>query len=234
MGFWGSLLKGAAGFIPGVGPAISAGLDAVGKVGQGMSAGRAAENQEMLLRDRIGLTAQDSRQDALLAAAGLVQRDKMDMADMDLKRREFARSEATERAKQTILGDVLAGLQKGSFNRPSGVPNISFSGGLSADLLGPNSRAAGGELSRSALLALMNGEQFDPMEATEAEVLDQFQLSEPKKAGFLEKAFNTAGAVGGIAGGIDDILASVRKPPINNSRGASIANRLATTPMPRV
>lgn len=60
-------------------------------------------------------------------------------------------------ARQAAQGDILSNVQDANIQTPANVPRATITGGLRPSLLGPNARAAGGQLSRQALLGLMNG-----------------------------------------------------------------------------
>jgi hypothetical protein len=208
---WGSIGK----FL--VNKAAPVALDRLGTMGQGASAGRANENAQIADSDRTRLLASQ-----------LEQKDKMDLAALDLKQREFEQNSASNRARQTVLGDVMARMQQVNATRPDGVAHIEFAGGLSPALLGDNSRAAGAELSNQALAALMRGEQFDPMERT------SFEPAPRKEAGLWEKVLNGAGVAGGLVGALDDLGVGARPKPLLENEGESVAARLALQGAPGV
>ncbi len=67
MGFLSTLGKGLVGAIPGVGPAISAGLDVVGGLIQGKAAGKAAGQQQVAVGQAIDATKAANSQSQTLA-----------------------------------------------------------------------------------------------------------------------------------------------------------------------
>lgn len=95
----------------------------------------------------LDLSAINSAYQAALARAGGV-----------LNEQQANLAAPGKRAANSVRGDLLAGLQDVSINRPSGVPTISVSGGLRPSLLSGNSRALGAAMSRQALLDQMDGD----------------------------------------------------------------------------
>lgn len=119
----------------------------------------------------------NNRQQARAAAAGAQQTQNaqaitqnnqqnnvlLQMAQMELLRKQFEQASRQTNAQQTARGDLMANVQDARFSRPAGVANISLSGGLRPSALGPNAREAGRTLSNQALSALMSGESFMPI-----------------------------------------------------------------------
>jgi hypothetical protein len=90
------------------------------------------------------------------------------------------------RAEQVGLGDIMANWQ------PLTYENGKFSGGLSPALLGPNSRAAGQALSKTALDAMLSGNP-----AGLPTIPDRVSPTG------VDTALNVAGTLGGAAGAYD-------------------------------
>ena len=196
-GFFKGLLKVApiaASFIPGVGPAIGAGLkgltagslikgglDAAGAIAGGMEKGRTDQNAALF--DRAGLEQRraESHENAL-----------QNRADLDIRRRTYAHD-----AERTSLADALRSayaknVQDVSFTRPSGVPSGRMMGGARPSALGAEGRAAADLMHRKAMERAMNGEQFDPLPP-----IERVNIPMPRQAGFFENILGGAGAVGG-------------------------------------
>jgi hypothetical protein len=104
----------------------------------------------------------------------------------------FERDAPTVRSNQTARGDLLANVQDLKIGRPAGstIPTFPNSGGLRPSALGPNARQAGSEMSRQALLKLMEGEDLPQYEAPKPPTLDT--------GGFLEDFLGGAGIAGNI------------------------------------
>jgi len=87
----------------------------------------------------------------------------LQMAQIELLRKQMQEQNRAGRASQTAQGDLMANVQDARFARPSHIPDYSLSGGLRPSALGPNAREAGRELSSQALSALQQGDTFMPI-----------------------------------------------------------------------
>lgn len=130
---------------------------------------------------------------------GTAQNAVFNKAQQDLQNKQFGLNAPSTRAKQATLGDLLANIQDAKITAPSGIRMGNITGGLRPSALGPNARAAGGELSRQALMALMDqrDQKFQDMP-----LLNPPAISQTPKAGKLENIFGTIGTIGGILGGL--------------------------------
>ena len=116
----------------------------------------------------------------------------LQMAQIELLRKQMEESSRQGRAQQTALGDLMANVQDASFSRPSHITNMSLSGGLRPSALGPNTRDAGAALSNQSLQALLKGDMFMPLSPAGPIDLD---ANMPKESSF-DKILGLAGTVG--------------------------------------
>jgi hypothetical protein len=115
------------------------------------AAGRAAEGTANQAQDQGALGRYSAEQLAKLGGARLTEEATRDRADRFL-------TDSQKRAQQVGLGDLLANIQDVQLSgMPSYIPHMNFSGGLRPSALGPNTRAAGQNLSRQALEAQLSG-----------------------------------------------------------------------------
>lgn len=117
----------------------------------------------------------------------------LQMAQMELLRKQMEESNRQNRAQQVARGDLLARMQDINIEGPSHITKFNVSGGMRPSALGPNARAAGGELSNQALAALIEGDSFMPIKP-----MGPVNLSNtmPQESTF-DKIMGMAGTVGG-------------------------------------
>ncbi len=149
----------------------------------------------------------DNRQQGRIAAAnaqqtqnsqGIAQNSSqnnvlLQMAQIELLRKQMEEANRAGRAQQTVRGDLQANVQDARFSRPTGVPDMALSGGLRPSALGPNAREAGRTLSSQALSALQRGDSFMPLNPTGPIDLS---ANMPQESWF-DKLLAGVGAVGG-------------------------------------
>ena len=237
MSFWNGLKNTlkvaapiAAGFIPGVGPIASAGLGALlNNSGPAGDVGRVAGDTAGALRDErmVEDTAKRNR-DALA-----LQRSQMDIGQnqtrdaQNLSRANFTEGATMDRAnlgitapmartKQAAYGDALKNVQDVNINfdaKTGKLPSFGISGGLRPSMFGENARAAGGELSRQALMALMTKSDIPGMPTLpDQQALSELpELSTPQGSSALEKITGGVGLGGSILGALGPILAGIKK-----------------------
>lgn len=87
----------------------------------------------------------------------------LQMAQLELLRKEMAERNRMERARQAAIGGTMANVQDVRVDAPSHITRFNVSGGLRPSAMGPAGRAAGQELSGQALAALMEGDSFMPV-----------------------------------------------------------------------
>jgi len=135
-------------------PVIASGLGAAGamagRASQNRAAGRAAEADVTLQRDRDTSSRYAVQQNALLQAALMAENARLNRARLGIEA-------PAARANQAAQGDALANVQDVSISGvPSHIRVPQISGGLRPSVLGPNARAAGRGLSSQALEALLS------------------------------------------------------------------------------
>jgi hypothetical protein len=153
---------------------------AVGAMGQGAAENRGAKTAAQLDRDVLAQRSASDYEQALENRAKL----EMDRRTADAKARQDAFVQS--------LRSALA-LNFSPAARPEGVANISFVG----KGIGEQGQAAAAEMSRQAMLRLLNGEKFDPLPAVERftpSALPQASTWE-KVAGILAPSLTAAGAI---------------------------------------
>ena len=183
--------------LPFILPAITAlaGLGQVaGKASQNAAAGRAAEADLNLQRDKLATDQWATAQDNAMRAAQNASQENQWRALLGLQA-------PNQRATQVMRGDLMSNVQDVNISGlPPQVPRITISGGLRPSALGPNSRAAGSALSRQALEALLSGSDV-PAATNFSSLLTAApgQTALPKQSGWA-KAGNILGIVGSLAG----------------------------------
>lgn len=197
MGFWDAVpaIAGAVGKI--------ASRGAQGSADQRYQDNNSAAQRNALLAQLYGIQ-QNATQNALTAGSN----EKINQGNLDLNRREFALSAPSKRASQSVRGSILQNAQRAKI---SGVPahiNVpTIEGGLSPDLFNADTRALGGELTRSAIMDQLKGDTFDPMTPTDfsSGILGQPKLEDFQKSGLLEQILGGLGLAGSAIGAVDTV-----------------------------
>jgi len=186
MGFWGSLLKDAVGFIPGVGPALSMGLDMAGSVGKGMEAGREKSN----------VAAQDASTFQLREAQG-AEGAVQNRAQIEVQQKRLADELLRNQAKSALQAAFAKNVQDvGVSGQRPGTNVINFSGGARPSAMGQEGRDAASVLYDKSLEGMKNGPGFSPLTP-----IERVQPAAYKTPGFFENLLGTAGTIGkGITG----------------------------------
>lgn len=148
---------------------------------QGAAQERAGQNQFTLNKNTQELSKYGTQQNALLSALLARGRENQDRyqtqqgattnamqgqhgalvagSNEGLQRAQLGLQAPTARARQSVLGSVMKNLQPSSFSVPEGqkgrVPTRT--GGLTAAVLDPTTRAHGDELMNAALMAQLSG-----------------------------------------------------------------------------
>jgi hypothetical protein len=146
------------------------------------SQARAGAAQAQQTQNSQGIAQNSSQNNVLLQ-----------MAQIELLRKQMEEANRAGRAQQTVRGDLMANVQDARFSRPAGVPDMALSGGMRPSALGPNSREAGRTLSSQALSALKSGDSFMPINPMGPIDLD---ANMPQESWF-DKLMGGVGAVGG-------------------------------------
>lgn len=120
----------------------------------------------------------------------------LQMAQLEMLRKQMEESNRQNRAYQTGRGDLLANVQDVRIDTPGHIPRVNISGGLRPSALGPNARAAGATLSNEALAALMEGDSFMP---TPMQGMVDLDANMPRE-GWFDKLMGAVGAAGNVYG----------------------------------
>jgi hypothetical protein len=170
---------------------------------------RQSENAQAAQQNSLIAQLHGQRQAATSNALNNQSAEQVSHANLDLDRRRHALAAPSARASQSVRGSILANAQpftvSGLPDRvASRIPQIS--GGLTPEMFSGDTRALGEELTRSALLDQLKGDDFAPLERTnfQSGVLASPQLQEYQKSGLLEKILGGLGLAGSVVGGIDE------------------------------
>jgi hypothetical protein len=193
--------------------AIAAGAGLLGKLfgggAQGAAEQRQAENARIAQQNSLLAQLHGQRQAATSNALNNQSAEQSTHANIDLERRRHALAAPSARASQSVRGSILANAQpftvSGLPDRvASRIPQIS--GGLTPEMFSGDTRALGEELTRTALLDQLKGDDFAPLQRTDfaSGVLASPQLQEYQKSGLLEKILGGLGLAGSVVGGIGE------------------------------
>lgn len=171
----------AAPFTGGASLALTA-LGTAGDIASNVAAGRAKGRE-----DEFG---------ANLTQAAHKDRAMLDRAQLEMDRNKAARVAQSDDMSKIMRGNMISNMQTGigQTARPAGVPTMTFKGGLNAGMLGPEAKAGGAEMSRAALMSMLNG--GDKVSDVPMQDYDAMM----PKSGILDKILSTVGTVGGFAG----------------------------------
>ena len=238
MAFWGAIGEGLLGLGKGMlGGGGGGGFSAadvaciVGRVSGDAAGGvqnqRNLDNQIAQGNDRNNLTRtgldinqRQGRDSHALERAALLERMGMDRAKLGIEA-------PMARTRQAAYGDALKNIQDVNidFQSQTGpMSKFNVTGGIRPSMFGENARAAGGELGRQALMALMTKSDVPAMtDVPEASALvDLPEMTAPKGSGALEKTLGGVGLGGSILGGIGEFFKKSQQPPILQSRRAAV------------
>lgn len=197
----GSLLAGGGGAAAaGQTPAeFAAGSTTVGGAGGAGAAGAAGAGGGGGFLDTIGRVAPIITGAAGGAANGRAteaqitnqfNNNQIGAANANLAQQKYLSSVPSTYASQAARGGLQANAQDASISGlPSYIHVPTLSGGLRPSALGPNSQAAGAQLSKQALQNLLNPQQYKPLE-----------LTPPPNASAGANALGYLGLAGSVAG----------------------------------
>ena len=213
MGFLSALGKiapFAASFIPGVGPALSPALGAIGAASQvgGKQAAGAAEGR---IREADLLQRQDQLRNSQY---GTQQGAEMNAGQLDLQRKGFTEGARGSRAKQAFLADLLGNYQPTRVS-VKGVPEANISGGPQ---IGAGGKQAMAELSRQALLAQLTPDKFEG-----GNVLAPPELSTLPQAGKFDTTRSALSQIGQVGGALAPFLSQGQSKPSVRPQAAPVA-----------
>lgn len=137
----------------------------------------------------------------------------LQLALLDLQRRQQTEQNRGTRASQAVRGDLISNVQDASVQAGSHIPRLNISGGLRPSALGGKARMAGDEMSRQALLAMLQGDQFAPVGL--AGPID-LNANQPR-----ESTFDKIMAGIGTAGNIWQAYGAARQPQTATSGASS-------------
>lgn len=188
---------------------------AKGSADQRTNENNQTQNKNQLLAQLYGVN-QNATMDALRSGSA----ERLAQGNQDLERRQFALNAPRTRASQSVRGSILQNAQPLSL---SGLPDRvssripQMSGGLTPAMFNSDTRALGGELTRSALIDQLKGDEFAPMESTDFSkgVLAMPQLEELKKSGLLEQILGSLGLASSVAAGVGGAVQGSRRPPVS-------------------
>lgn len=158
------------------------GLQMAGNYANQRSQARAGAANAQQTQNQLAISQNNSQNNVLLQ-----------MAQMELLRKQMEEANRMGRAQQVARGDAMANVQDVQIGRPSHITNFDVSGGMRPSALGPNARMAGRELSNQALAALLEGDSFMPINPRGPVDLD---ANMPQESTF-DKIMGGVGAVGG-------------------------------------
>jgi hypothetical protein len=176
---------------------------------------RQSENSQTAQQNSLLTQLHGQRQAATSNALNNQSAEQVSHANVDLDRRRHALAAPSARASQSVRGSILANAQpmtlSGLPDRVSSrIPQIS--GGLTPEMFSADTRALGDEMTRTALIDQLKGDDFAPLERTNFHggVLAAPQLQEYEKSGLLENILASLGLAGSVAGGIDEARQKTR------------------------
>lgn len=193
----------------------------LGGAAKGSADQRTVENQQTTNKNQLLAQLYGVNQNATMNALTAGSSERLAQGNQELDRRQFALNAPRTRASQSVRGSILQNAQPLSL---SGLPDRvssripQMSGGLTPAMFNADTRALGGELTRSALIDQLKGDEFTPMEQTDFSkgVLPMPQLEELKKSGLLEQILGSLGMASSIgAGAMGTIEGSRRRVPTN-------------------
>ena len=164
-------------------------LGALGGGGRGAAQERGNQNTFNLSQDALRNSQYSTQQQALLQLLGLTEQGLAGRARLGL-------DAPGQRTRQAVLGSLLQNVQPFQVTPPPGVRMGNVSGGMSPALLNKDARAAGGELQRQALMALLTKSDVPPMPDTSKTILNPPQLSNYQRAGGGESILSLLGLIG--------------------------------------
>lgn len=162
---------------------------------------RAREAQLNVLRDRNALDAYGTAQNA-----------QMQQGQLDLQRKGFSEDARGNRARQALIGDLIARFAPTNISVP-GIPQANVTGGLS---VGPDGQQAMANLVKQALLAQMTPDTFQG-----GNILQAPKQTPIPKAGLLEKIMGIGGLIGSGMGAVAPFISQGKgyNPELDSTYG---------------
>lgn len=157
-----------------------AGTTAMGAAAAGREAGRETETNNLVTQDQQRLQAQIAAENA-----------KQGRAEIDITRRKDTREASSDAYKNALRSSLALNTKDVTATRPTGVPNISFSGGGRPSALGAQGRQAAEIMNQRSLERLLNPEAYAAMDP-----LETFTPSALPKPTGVDTALGVGGAIG--------------------------------------
>lgn len=192
----------------------------LGGAAKGSADQRQSENNQTQNKNQLLAQLYNTNQNATMDALRSGSAERIAQGNQDLERRQFALNAPRARASQSVRGSILQNAQPMTISGVSDrvkIPQIS--GGLTPAMFNADTRALGGELTRSALVDQLKGDEFAPMESTDFSkgVLAMPQLEELKKSGLLEQILGSLGMASSIGAGALGAVEGARRPRVQNN-----------------
>jgi hypothetical protein len=165
------------------GALIAAGMNTAGQYAASRANSQQQAQQMQQTQNAQGVAQNQGQNNVLLQ-----------MAQIELLRKQMEEQNRGGRAAQVAQGDLQANVQDARVSAPSHIPRFEVSGGLRPSAMGPNARAAGGTLSNQSLAALLQGDDFMAINPTGPIDLD---ASMPKES-TLDKIMGGIGTAGNV------------------------------------
>ena len=171
----------------------------LGKGAQGAAQGRQAESQNVMSQDM-----------ARTQQYGIAQNAQFNQANTDLQRKNFEENSRSGRAKQALIGSMLAKMGDVRLNVP-GVEGSSL-GGIRPSNMGDIGKASAGIMAQQALLKQLMGDEYEG-----GNILPAPGVSALPKASGWEKAAGIGGILGTLGGGIGEIWQGLQTPKLTGT-----------------
>lgn len=201
-------------------PLLTAGASLFGGAAKGSADQRQNENNQTQQKNQLLAQMYGMNQNATMNALTAGSAERLQQGNQELDRKQFALTAPRTRASQSVRGSILQNAQPLAL---SGLPDRvssripSMSGGLTPAMFSADTRALGGEMTRSALIDQLKGDEFAPMEQTDFSkgVLPMPALEELKKSGLLEQIMGSLGLASSVGAGIAGAVQGSRRPANN-------------------
>lgn len=182
----------------------------LGSAAQSRANAKALQERNQLGRDNINLDAARSKESSIL-----------NRANLDLDQRKFGLAAPGQRLDTGVRGSMVSNAHNitvgsgGPLTLPSGktINPIHFGGMGPDDLLSPEARQLGDQVTHDMLLQQMGGDKFAPLPDVSFP-----GATPPPKDTFTDKALGTGSTIGSILGAIPGII-NIFKPKRQMSLG---------------
>lgn len=201
-------------------PLILGGASLLGKLfggaSQGRAAGRAAENDAALNRDRLAQSQYATDTNARLTERSQGLQGAESQQSADVAKLLFSILNPQQRTGQVAMGDILSRIGAGGAgmkpnSMPSRIPKFNVGSGLGLSALGPTSQMAGNAMKLQALQALLSGSDVQkyptPNFAGAMDAAGGARPTAPRptpvsQPNWLDKVLNIGSAIGTGAGAL--------------------------------